>query len=157
VTPIRAGCSSIHCPRVVEQNLGKKLKHCRKRLPLMRGKGVALRTEAKPQISPLRYAPVEMTNFPNRQTAAQGSTNSSSRPEESWAMKNAFCSTTTFLGSIALPFVIPSEAEGSAVPRTSPGNVFRQSSVQVVAQTESRIGHLPIRCVHKEGNDAKET
>jgi hypothetical protein len=27
-----------------------------------------------------------------------------------------------------LSFVIPSEAEGSAVPRTLPGNVFRQSA-----------------------------
>jgi hypothetical protein len=30
----------------------------------------------------------------------------------------------------ALSFVIPSEAEGSAVSRTSPGNVFRQSVAQ---------------------------
>src|ERR1700678_2020149 len=57
----------------------------------------------------------------------------SSRPEESWAcgppkvMKNTFCPPTALLGSIALPFVIPSVAEGSAVPRTIPGNVFRQS------------------------------
>ena len=29
-------------------------------------------------------------------------------------------------GSAALPFVIPTEAEGSAVPRTSPGNFFQQ-------------------------------
>jgi hypothetical protein len=28
--------------------------------------------------------------------------------------------------SAALPFVIPSAAEGSAVPRTFPGNVFRE-------------------------------
>jgi hypothetical protein len=31
---------------------------------------------------------------------------------------------TTLYGAVALPFVIPSEAEGSAVPRTSRGNVF---------------------------------
>jgi hypothetical protein len=32
---------------------------------------------------------------------------------------------TAFHGSFTLPFVIPSEAERSAVPRTFPGNVFR--------------------------------
>jgi hypothetical protein len=31
-------------------------------------------------------------------------------------------------GRAALPFVIPSEVEGSAVPRTFPGNVFRQGA-----------------------------
>jgi hypothetical protein len=55
-------------------------------------------------------------------------TNLSSRLKESWVigppkgMKNAFCSVTTLHASVALPFVIPSEAEGSAVPRTFPGN-----------------------------------
>jgi hypothetical protein len=34
---------------------------------------------------------------------------------------------TTLYLTVALSFVIPSEAEGSAVPRTSLGNVFRQS------------------------------
>ena len=61
-----------------------------------------------------------------------GATNLSSRPEKSWAccppkvMKNAFSPATALHGSAALSFVIPSEAEGSAVPRTIPGNVFRQ-------------------------------
>jgi len=32
---------------------------------------------------------------------------------------------TTLYGAVALSFVIPSEAEGSAVPRTFRGNVFR--------------------------------
>jgi hypothetical protein len=56
--------------------------------------------------------------------------------EESWAcgptkaMKNVLCPATAFHGSVALPFVIPSEAEGSAVPRTSLGNVFRPSVAQ---------------------------
>jgi hypothetical protein len=56
----------------------------------------------------------------------------SSRPEESWAvgpskeMKNGASSATGLHGSAALPFVIPSEVEGSAVQRTSHGNVFRQ-------------------------------
>ena len=34
---------------------------------------------------------------------------------------------TTLSGTDTLSFVIPSEAEGSAVPRTFRGNVFRQS------------------------------
>jgi hypothetical protein len=37
---------------------------------------------------------------------------------------------TTFDGTVALSFVIPSEAEGPAVPRTLRGNVFRQSVAQ---------------------------
>jgi hypothetical protein len=41
-------------------------------------------------------------------------------------MKNAFCSATALHGSVALTFFIPSAAEGSAVLRTIPGNVFRQ-------------------------------
>jgi hypothetical protein len=45
-------------------------------------------------------------------------------------MKSAFCPVTALHGSAALPFVIPSEAEGSAVPRTIPGNVFRQSEAK---------------------------
>jgi hypothetical protein len=42
-------------------------------------------------------------------------------------VKNAFCPATTLHGSVTLPFVIPSVAEGSAVLRTIPGNIFRQS------------------------------
>jgi hypothetical protein len=37
-------------------------------------------------------------------------------------MENTFYPATTLDGSATLPFVIPSEAEGSAVPRTIPGN-----------------------------------
>ena len=36
---------------------------------------------------------------------------------------------TTLYGTVVLSFVIPSEAEGSAVPRTFRGNVFRQSDL----------------------------
>jgi hypothetical protein len=43
-------------------------------------------------------------------------------------MKNTFCPATTLHGSVALPFVIPSAAEGSAVLRTIPGNVFSTES-----------------------------
>jgi len=35
-----------------------------------------------------------------------------------------FYPATALHGSVALPFVIPSEAEGPAVPRTTPGYVF---------------------------------
>ena len=42
-------------------------------------------------------------------------------PEE---MKNTFSPATDLHGSVALPFVIPSAAEGSAVQRTFHGNVF---------------------------------
>ena len=40
--------------------------------------------------------------------------------------ENAFHPATTLHGSGAFPFVIPSAAEGSAVLRTIPGNVFLQ-------------------------------
>jgi hypothetical protein len=90
---------------------------------------------SKPQVPPLRFAPVGMTIYIFvRDASAQEKL--SSRPEESWAcgppkvMKNTFCPPTALLGSIALPFVIPSVAEGSAVPRTIPGNVFRQSETK---------------------------
>jgi hypothetical protein len=39
-------------------------------------------------------------------------------------MKSGCCSATDLHGSVALPFVIPSEAEGSAVRRILLGNVF---------------------------------
>ena len=42
-------------------------------------------------------------------------------------MKGAIISATILNGSAALPFVIPSEAEGSAVQPTTRGNVFRPS------------------------------
>jgi hypothetical protein len=63
--------------------------------------------------------------------------NLSSRPEQSWAfgppkeMKIAnhyrLCRSPVTAAEVSatLPFVIPSEAEGSAVQRTSRGNVFR--------------------------------
>jgi hypothetical protein len=51
--------------------------------------------------------------------------------KRSWAcgptklVKKRLCPVTTFHVAIALSFVIPSAAEGSAVPRTFLGNVFR--------------------------------
>jgi hypothetical protein len=42
-------------------------------------------------------------------------------------MKSSFSSATTLIGSASAPFVIPSEAEGSAVQRTSPGNAKAKS------------------------------
>jgi hypothetical protein len=40
--------------------------------------------------------------------------------------ENGFCSATALHGSVALPFVIPTAVEGSAVQPTFTGNVFRQ-------------------------------
>jgi len=42
-------------------------------------------------------------------------------------MKKSLRPATTLYRTVALSFVIPSEAEGSAVPRTFRGHVFRQS------------------------------
>jgi hypothetical protein len=47
---------------------------------------------------------------------------------------------TTLYGTVALSFVIPSEAEGSAVPRTFRGNVFRpQRSVTEKSAASLRL------------------
>jgi hypothetical protein len=46
---------------------------------------------------------------------------------------------TTLYGTVALSFVIPSEAEGSAVPRTLPGNVFRSGQ-----RSGEICGFLPV-------------
>jgi hypothetical protein len=56
--------------------------------------------------------------------------------------KNALGLATTFYENVALSFVIPSEAEGSAVPRTLPGKV------EYYAQTElsSRPERTRISC-----------
>src|SRR5580704_14559970 len=75
----------------------------------------------KPQISPLRCAPVEndkvvlrKSRFSSRCTAIHSSTTLSSRPEESWVrgspkvMKKRFGPATTLSGTVALSFVIPS-------------------------------------------------
>jgi hypothetical protein len=43
-------------------------------------------------------------------------------------MESVFCPAAIFHGSVALPFVIPSEAEGSAVLRTLTGNVFAKKN-----------------------------
>jgi hypothetical protein len=56
-------------------------------------------------------------------------------------MKNGFCSATALHGGVALPFVIPSAAEGSAVPRTLRGNVFRQSVAEGTAVSSSSNGY----------------
>jgi hypothetical protein len=44
-------------------------------------------------------------------------------------------SATNLYGTVALSFVIPSEAEGSAVPRTSPGNAKYYNANQIVIST----------------------
>jgi hypothetical protein len=58
-------------------------------------------------------------------------------------------------GSAALPFVIPSAAEGSAVPRTFLGNVFRRSDPDFRNKTpfhSPRVGDVdPTRPYRKTG------
>jgi hypothetical protein len=46
-------------------------------------------------------------------------------------MKNASVRQPTLYETVVLSFVIPSEAEGSAVPRTLLGNDFRPSSGEI--------------------------
>jgi hypothetical protein len=87
----------------------------------------------KPQISPLRYAPGIATNL-------------SSRPEGSWAcgppkvMKNASVQQPLSMNRRPL-LVIPSVAEGSAVPRTFRGNVFstERSVVEGIVEFDCRV------------------
>ena len=53
----------------------------------------------------------------------------SSRPERSeWRDLRLTHPAANMNGSVALPFVIPSEAEGSAVLQARPGNAFRQNT-----------------------------
>ena len=43
---------------------------------------------------------------------------------------------TTLCGTVALSFVIPSEAEGSAVPRTFPGNTESRPATELSSRPE---------------------
>src|ERR1700723_2893160 len=55
---------------------------------------------------------------------------------------------TNLIGSATLPFVIPSEAEGSAVQRTRPGNMFgraRNRIVRTPLRSETEASSLPER------------
>jgi hypothetical protein len=55
---------------------------------------------------------------------------------------------TTLYRTVALPFVIPrSAAEGSAVPRTSLGNVFRPSV------GEPLFSDVPLKASHTKTDD----
>jgi hypothetical protein len=73
---------------------------------------------------------------------AFAASNLSSPPAEPWAcvppkvMKSALSPATTFHGATTLPFVIPSEAEGSAVPRTSPGNAESRPATNLSSRPE---------------------
>jgi hypothetical protein len=44
-------------------------------------------------------------------------------------------------GNVALPFVIPSATEGSAVPRTIPGNVIVSSALLEIRRPEQQPRH----------------
>ena len=66
-------------------------------------------------------------------------------------MKNALSPATAFHGATTLPFVIPSEAEGSAALRTFRGNVLRQgrsvAEGSAVSFPEPRTDTTPVlRC-----------
>ena len=47
-------------------------------------------------------------------------------------------SATTLYGTVALSFVIPSEAEGSAVPQTSPENAEYYTQNKIVISTGAK-------------------
>jgi hypothetical protein len=56
--------------------------------------------------------------------------------------KKRLGSATTLYGTVALSFVIPSEAEGSAVLRTSPGNAEYYTQTKLSSRPErSRISY----------------
>ena len=62
--------------------------------------------------------------------------------------------TITPNGDVPLPFVIPSAAEGSAGPRTIPGNVFRQTSHKIVIL--SAAPHRFIACYCADSAESKD-
>ena len=72
----------------------------------------------------------------------------SSRPERSEVEGPAVLSTShrMHLEAPALTFVIPSEAEGSAVLQARPGNVFRQSGATCGSRLGSLIPSLGLVC-----------
>jgi hypothetical protein len=83
----------------------------------------------KPQVPPLRFAPVGMTILSRGQVflaeALAGTKELSSRPEESWAfgppklMKNQLPFSNYSPGSTALPLVIPTVADPDFLLRTA--------------------------------------
>jgi hypothetical protein len=46
---------------------------------------------------------------------------------------------TTLYGTVALSFVIPSEAEGSAVPRIPPGNLVFYTQMELSSRPERSV------------------
>jgi hypothetical protein len=89
-----------------------------------------------------------MTLFP-WEVVITFATDLSSRPELSWAdglskvKKNCLGPAITFYGTVALSFVIPSEAEGSAVRRTFRGNAEFCPQTKIVISTEAYPDFLP--------------
>jgi hypothetical protein len=58
-------------------------------------------------------------------------------------MKKRLGPATTLRGTVALSFVTPSEAEGSAVPRTTTGNVEYDAQIELSSRPErTRISCL---------------
>ena len=63
--------------------------------------------------------------------------------------KNAFYPVTALHATLALSFVIPSEAEGSAVQRTFRGNVFRQSfSSRLFMDSKDLVSRNRLQSLH---------
>jgi hypothetical protein len=69
----------------------------------------------------------------------------SSRLELGWARgpsqgdEKSFGQATTFYGTLSLSFVIPSEAEGSAVPRTLPENAEIHPQTKLSSRPELSV------------------
>jgi hypothetical protein len=100
------------------------------------------------------YAPVEMTNLlrtwrgfsmekgPCIATNWSTLDGKSDGPAANQGDEKRFRSRNHIRWKVALPFVIPSEAEGSAVPRTSPGNAEFYPQTELSSRPErTRISY----------------
>src|SRR5580658_3376197 len=76
-----------------------------------------------------------MTNFFGHSHPYQNMNCHPDRSEAKWSDCGSLHQPPDADGSAALPFVIPSAAEGSAVPRTFPGNVIRQSAAEWICSS----------------------
>jgi hypothetical protein len=97
----------------------------KRRVGVSRGNGfegsqVSKRDLGHPSVSPFDIAKAEALSFLSRLAPAN----------RLLGMKNASVQQPPVYRTVALSFVIPSEAEGSAVPQTFRGNVFRQTEAE---------------------------